>query len=214
MLLAFTWSEFFQQITSGLAAGAIYASLALALVLIYRATDVVNFAQGEMATFTTYIAWTLMHHGLSYWPAFALTLGWAILDETYQSFFPSRTASATDVAIDGTGALLAVVVGHLGWRRVAERATVFLLWVTALGGGMFHYEYAFENIDCDRSVGSLRIPVPAGTIVTNVGFHDVDYHSGEPLAGTDWTARQKISSARLISAGVTSIGGIQRTTWC
>ena len=74
MILAFTWSEFFQQITSGLASGAIYASLALALVLIYRATDVVNFAQGEMATFTTYIAWTLMDHGLSYWPAFALTL--------------------------------------------------------------------------------------------------------------------------------------------
>ena len=74
MALAFAWSEFFQQITSGLAAGAIYASLALALVLIYRATDVVNFAQGEMATFTTYIAWTLMHHGMPYWPAFALTL--------------------------------------------------------------------------------------------------------------------------------------------
>src|ERR687887_331904 len=74
MALAFTWSEFFQQITSGLAAGAIYASLALALVLIYRTTDVVNFAQGEMATFTTYVAWTLMNHGLSYWPAFVLTL--------------------------------------------------------------------------------------------------------------------------------------------
>jgi branched-chain amino acid transport system permease protein len=74
VVLAFTWSEFFQQITSGLAAGAIYASLALALVLIYRATDVVNFAQGEMATFTTYIAWTLMNHGVSYWPAFVLTL--------------------------------------------------------------------------------------------------------------------------------------------
>jgi branched-chain amino acid transport system permease protein len=73
-LLAFTWPEFFQQVTSGLASGAIYASLALALVLIYRATDVVNFAQGEMATFTTYIAWTLMDHGLSYWLAFALTL--------------------------------------------------------------------------------------------------------------------------------------------
>src|ERR671936_1720077 len=74
MALAFTWSEFFQQITSGLAAGAIYASLALALVLIYRATDVVNFAQGEMATFTTFIAWMLMDRGLSYWPAFVLTL--------------------------------------------------------------------------------------------------------------------------------------------
>ena len=73
-MLGFVWSEFFQQITSGLATGAIFASLALALVLIYRTTHVVNFAQGEMATFTTYIAWTLMHHGLAYWPAFVLTL--------------------------------------------------------------------------------------------------------------------------------------------
>ena len=72
--LAFTWAEFGQQVTSGLASGAIYASLALALVLIYQTTNVVNFAQGEMATFTTYVAWTMMHHGLSYWPAFVLTL--------------------------------------------------------------------------------------------------------------------------------------------
>jgi len=73
-MTAFLWSEFFQQITSGLAIGSIFASLALALVLIYRTTDVINFAQGEMATFTTYIAWSLMNHGLSYWPAFVLTL--------------------------------------------------------------------------------------------------------------------------------------------
>jgi branched-chain amino acid transport system permease protein len=72
--LAFVWSEFAQQVTSGLAAGAIYASLALAVVLIYQTTNVVNFAQGEMATFTTYIAWTMMHHGVAYWPAFFLTL--------------------------------------------------------------------------------------------------------------------------------------------
>ena len=76
MLLAdFSWADFGQQVTSGLASGAIFASVALALVLIYRATDIVNFAQGEMATFTTFIAWSLMHHGLSYWPAFVLTLG-------------------------------------------------------------------------------------------------------------------------------------------
>jgi branched-chain amino acid transport system permease protein len=67
-------AEFVQQVVSGLASGAIYASLALALVLIYRATDVVNFAQGEMATFATFIAWALMDKGMSYWPAFALTL--------------------------------------------------------------------------------------------------------------------------------------------
>jgi branched-chain amino acid transport system permease protein len=73
-MTAFLWPEFFQQITSGLAIGSIFASLALALVLIYRTTDVVNFAQGEMATCTTFIAWSLMNHGLSYWPAFVLTL--------------------------------------------------------------------------------------------------------------------------------------------
>ncbi len=68
-------AQFFQQIVSGLADGSIYASLALALVLIYRATEIVNFAQGEMAMFTTYIAWSLItNHGFSYWPAFFLTL--------------------------------------------------------------------------------------------------------------------------------------------
>ena len=44
--------EFLQQVVSGLASGGIFASLALALVLIYRTTGVVNFAQGEMAMFT------------------------------------------------------------------------------------------------------------------------------------------------------------------
>ena len=52
--------QFFQTLVSGLAQGSIYGSLALALVLIYKATEVINFAQGEMAMFTTYIAGRLM----------------------------------------------------------------------------------------------------------------------------------------------------------
>ena len=63
-----------QQIVSGLAAGAIYASIALALVMIYQSTHHINFAQGEMATFSTFIAWSLIQHGLSYWLAFALAI--------------------------------------------------------------------------------------------------------------------------------------------
>jgi branched-chain amino acid transport system permease protein len=74
----FTWPGYWQQVVSGLAQGAIFASLALALVLIYRATDILNFAQGEMATFATYIAWSL-NNNMSYWPAFALTLVIAFL---------------------------------------------------------------------------------------------------------------------------------------
>jgi branched-chain amino acid transport system permease protein len=52
--------DFVQQVVSGIAAGGVYASLALALVLIYRAMDVANFAQGEMAMFSTFIAYTLL----------------------------------------------------------------------------------------------------------------------------------------------------------
>ena len=63
-----------QQIISGLATGGIYGSVALALVMIYQATDVVNYAQGEMAMFSTYLAWTLMNAGLPYWVAFFGTL--------------------------------------------------------------------------------------------------------------------------------------------
>ena len=63
-----------QQIVSGLATGAIYASLALALVMIYQATHHINFAQGEMATLSTYIALTLINAGLPYWVAFVITV--------------------------------------------------------------------------------------------------------------------------------------------
>jgi branched-chain amino acid transport system permease protein len=65
---------FAQQTVAGLAQGAVYASLALALVLIYRATEVINFAQGEMAMASVYIAYQLMQWGFSYWEAFVVTL--------------------------------------------------------------------------------------------------------------------------------------------
>ena len=65
---------FLHQILSGLATGGIYASVALALVMIYQATHLVNFAQGELAMFSTYIAWALMQAGVPYWGAFALTV--------------------------------------------------------------------------------------------------------------------------------------------
>jgi branched-chain amino acid transport system permease protein len=70
---------FLQQVVSGLANGGIYASLALALVMIYQATDVVNFAQGEMAMFSTYLAWSFLNAGLPYWVAFFTTVGIAFL---------------------------------------------------------------------------------------------------------------------------------------
>ena len=65
---------FIHQVLAGLATGGIYASLALALVMIYQATHHVNFAQGELAMFCTYLAWSLINAGFGYWPAFLLTV--------------------------------------------------------------------------------------------------------------------------------------------
>jgi branched-chain amino acid transport system permease protein len=76
---SFASSIFAQQTVAGLAQGAIFGSLALALVLIYRATEVINFAQGELAMATTYIAYQLLQWGLTYWAAFFLTLGIAFV---------------------------------------------------------------------------------------------------------------------------------------
>jgi len=70
---------FLHQVLAGLATGGIYASLALALVMIYQATHLINFAQGEMAMFCTYIAWTLIDAGMPYWAAFFLTVAFAFV---------------------------------------------------------------------------------------------------------------------------------------
>ena len=61
---------FVNQVLSGIASGAIYACMALAIVMIYEAIDNLNFAQGEMAMFSTFIAWQLMQWGVPYWGAF------------------------------------------------------------------------------------------------------------------------------------------------
>jgi branched-chain amino acid transport system permease protein len=65
---------YISQILAGLSTGGIYACIALAIVMIYQAIDHLNFAQGEMAMFSTFIAWQLLHWGLPYWPTFVLTI--------------------------------------------------------------------------------------------------------------------------------------------
>ena len=59
---------------------------------------------------------------------------------------------------------------------------------TSLGGGNWRYEYAIQNFNSDRSGQGFVVPIPMGTVVSNLGFADVAYHSGEPYSGTDWSA--------------------------
>src|SRR3990172_8537792 len=65
--------QFTQQVVSGIASGSLFAILALSLVMIYRSTSVLNFAQGEMALFSTFIAWSFLTR-MGFWPAFLLAI--------------------------------------------------------------------------------------------------------------------------------------------
>ena len=105
------------QIASGLATGGIYASVALALVMIHQATHLVNFAQGEMAMFSTYIAWALIEAGVPYWGAFVLTVGAAfVIGALIQRLIlqPIRGGSVLSLVVVFIG-LLVIFNSLAGW---------------------------------------------------------------------------------------------------
>jgi branched-chain amino acid transport system permease protein len=113
---------FAQQTVAGLSQGAIFASLALALVLIYRATEVINFAQGEMAMASTFIAYQLILWGLSYWAAFFATLAISfVLGTAIQLVVirPVQHRSVIAVVIVTVG-LFILIDGLVTWKWGAD----------------------------------------------------------------------------------------------
>lgn len=107
-----------QQIISGLATGSLYALAALGLVLIFKTSDVVNFAQGEMAMFGTFIMFTLLKAGgLPYWGAFVLALAFAFLMGAAIEravLRPLAQAPLISVLIATLG-LMQIINGVAGW---------------------------------------------------------------------------------------------------
>ena len=122
-MVAAAFSDFMQQVVSGLASGGIYALLALALVIIHRSTGVINFAQGEMATLSTYIAWALIaHHGWRYWPAFVGTLVFSFVGGivTHRIVIrPVERGSVLRIVIVTIG-LLVAINGFIVWEWSGE----------------------------------------------------------------------------------------------
>lgn len=110
-------SLFIQQVIGGIATGAIYSSLALAIVLIHRSTGVVNFAQGEMAMFSTFVAWQFTQLGLPIWGAIVAAIllsmvGGMIIERAVLR--PVEGSSVLTVVIVTVGLLLVFNQGA-GW---------------------------------------------------------------------------------------------------
>ncbi len=117
----------------GVAQGLVYGSLALALVLIYQATHVINFAQGELAMLTTYIAYQLTQWGLSYWEAFPATLAIAFLLGTFLQLTVIRPVQHRSViaTVIVTVGLFTVIDGVVNWVWGGQ----YLTLPTAFGFG-------------------------------------------------------------------------------
>ncbi len=102
--------------------------------------------------------------------------GWS----TTRQMVPAITAWAE---LDPTVHLHAVDIKGDGRVYVGSK-------VTDNGDGTWTYEYAVHNLNSHRAVSMFRLPVSAGVEVMNIGFHDVDYHSGEVIDPTDWPSRR------------------------
>lgn len=127
---------FLQQVLTGLSTGGIYASVALAVVMIYKATHHVNFAQGEMAMFSTYIAWQLIAWGMPYWGAFFLTIAISFVGGVAIERIVIRPFERRD-------AVLAVVTVFIG----------ILLILNSLAGWIWEY-----------TIKVFPSPFPAGAV--------------------------------------------------
>jgi branched-chain amino acid transport system permease protein len=149
-------ADFLQQVVSGLASGGIYASLALALVLIHRATGIINFAQGEMAMFTTFILWTLTaNHDWPYWPAFVATLAFAFVGGLGIHRFVIRPVER--------GSVLTIVIVTIGLLLILNGAATWI-W----SGEVRAVESPFPTRTID--IGGVAISLQdLGTIAVSFG---------------------------------------------
>lgn len=122
--------EFLHQLASGLALGGVYAILALALVMIYQATQLVNFAQGEMAMFSTYFAWNLMNSGWPYWRAFAVTVlvsfvGGIVIERVVVRPFAKAPVLASVIVFIGLAFIFNALAGWLYGYSIQSFDTPF-----------------------------------------------------------------------------------------
>lgn len=115
---------FFDLVIGGLSMGACYALVALAMVIIYKSSEVPNFAQGEMAMISTFVAYTMMAgYGLGFWSAAGITLVFAFfLGAVLEIAFlrPAKNPSILGLIVITLGAEM-ILYGLAGWKWGANQ---------------------------------------------------------------------------------------------
>jgi branched-chain amino acid transport system permease protein len=122
--------ELLHQVLAGLATGGVYGSLALALVMIYQATSHINFAQGEMAMFSTFLSLAMINAGLPYWIAFVVTLGVSfgigvLLQRFVVSPVEHRSVLSTVIVFIGLYSIFNSIAGLLFGHTVQQYPSPF-----------------------------------------------------------------------------------------
>lgn len=98
------------------------------------------------------------------------------------------SGTAWNISTTAAAQVQGVAINRWGeYRDFAQPRTdgdlIVAVQTTNLGGGMWHYEYAVYNHDCDRQIRSFSVPVPIGATVQNIGFHDIDFDGTNDWAG-------------------------------
>jgi len=119
--------DFVQMVVSGIAVGSSYALMGLAMVIIYKTSEVLNFAQGEMALITTFFTYLLLEtHGIPYYIAFPGALAFAAFLGMILEFVVLRRAKEPTVLgmIIITLGLEMILMGLVSWKFGADPKTM------------------------------------------------------------------------------------------
>jgi len=126
-------------------------------------------------------------------------------------------AGVTETLVDTPEAEVPVGSGNTTGRVILSAKA------TNLGGGVYHYEYAVYNMNSDRSIKSFSIPVQDGLTVSNIEFHDVDFHSGDGFGstptvqvtydGTDWPGVYSGGAVTWTMVNASPVGNSNALRW-
>lgn len=191
---------FLQQFITGIASGSLFAILALAIVLIYRSTGTINFAQGQMAMFTTFIAWSALGTAMSFWPAFFLTLMAA-------AAMGALVERVIVRCVEGTSEINSLIVA-LGLFLVFDGLAIYLWGPLPRGFGPFSVFSGGPSCAWDVCIGRLSLGILVTAVIIMVALYLLFQRTGFGLA-LRATAMNRLAS-RLVGIPV---GRMLSTGW-